>query len=88
MTPTNTLPGRPEPKYLSTEGLLSYLREFAGFAPSKSSLYQMTMCDQIPFIKGPGGRLLFPIAEIRRWVEAGGQMPSGLESTFPKQKPQ
>ena len=64
----------PEPKYLSTAGLLSYLKEFAGFAPSRSSLYKLTMDGQIPFIKGPGNRLLFPIAEIRKWVENGGQM--------------
>lgn len=67
-----TLTAKPEPKYLSSTGLISYLREYAGFAPSRSSLYKMTMTGQIPFLKGPGNRLLFPIADIRRWVESGG----------------
>lgn len=69
---TATVTTRPEPKYLSSTGLMNYLREYAGFAPSRSNLYKLTMTGQIPFKKGPGGRLLFPIAEIRRWVDNGG----------------
>jgi len=69
---TVTVTTRPEPKYLTTAGLLSYLREYAGFAPSRSNLYKLTMNGQIPHIKGPGNRLLFPIRDIERWVENGG----------------
>ena len=63
---------KPEQKYLSSAGLISYLKEFAGFAPSRSTLYKLTMNGNIPHIKGPGNRLLFPIDKIRAWVENGG----------------
>jgi hypothetical protein len=65
---------KPEPKYLSSAGLISYLKEFAGFAPSRSNLYKLTMNGDIPHIKGPGNRLLFPIDKIRAWVENGGNV--------------
>jgi len=77
---TVTVTTRPEQKYLSTAGLISYLREYAGFAPSRSNLYKLTMQNQIPFKKGPGGRLLFPIAEIRQWVENGGNVERGEDA--------
>lgn len=72
MEQSSAITTRPEPKYLSSTGLISYLREYAGFAPSRSNLYKLTMNGQIPFKKGPGGRLLFPIKEIRLWVDSGG----------------
>ncbi len=59
----------PERKYLSSEGLITYLKEFADYSISRSCLYRLTMNNAIPHIKGPGNRLLFPIAEITRWVE-------------------
>jgi len=65
---------RPEPKFLTTAGVIDYLKTYAGFAPSRSNLYKLTMQNQIPHIKGPGNRVLFPITEIRQWVENGGRM--------------
>ena len=65
---------KPERKYLSSEGLISYLKEFADYSISRSCLYKLTMNGDIPHIKGPGNRLLFPIAEIRHWVENGGNI--------------
>lgn len=71
---------RPEPKYLTTSGLMSYLREYAGFAPSRSNLYKLTMSGKIPYRHGPGNRLLFPIAEIRQWVDNGGVVEPSEQS--------
>ena len=68
------LPTKPERKYLSSEGLISYLKDFADLRVSRSNLYKLTMSGAIPHIKGPGGRLLFPIIAIRRWVENGGDV--------------
>ena len=74
-----TLPARPEPKYLNSAGVIDYIEAFAGYRLSTSSLYKMTMDGTIPFRRGPGNRLLFPIAEIRHWVENGGEMPEDGE---------
>ncbi len=60
---------------MDTAGLIAYLKAFAGYAPSKSNIYKLTMRNQIPHLKGPGKRVLFPIEDIRGWVESGGQMP-------------
>lgn len=74
------LTAKPEPKYLTSAGLMNYLREYAGFAPSRSNLYKLTMSGKIPFIHGPGKRLLFPIAEIRLWVDRGGAVETSEQS--------
>jgi excisionase family DNA binding protein len=59
----------PEKKYLSSSGLITYLKEFADITISRSTIYKLTMNGVIPHIKGPGKRLLFPIEGIKQWIE-------------------
>lgn len=76
---TNISPCPPavERKYLNSKGLVAFLQAYAGFTLSRSSLYQLTMDPpKIPHVKGPGGRLLFEIAVIKRWVDNGGKLES------------
>jgi hypothetical protein len=77
MSTINTSFPAPEPKYLDLKGLQAYLKIYAGFAPSKSFIYKAVMLCTIPVHRGPGGRLLFPISEIRDWIENGGRFEGG-----------
>ncbi len=62
---------KPAPKFTSVDGLRTLLMETYGFTYSKSRLYKLTMNNEIPHIKGHGGRVLFPLADIFKWVEGG-----------------
>ncbi|MEI6848159.1 MAG: helix-turn-helix domain-containing protein [Chlorobiaceae bacterium] len=64
----NTLFTPPEKKYLSVDGARQYADDFASFSLSKSRFYTLIGEGKIPHIKGPGGRLLIPIAEFRAWL--------------------
>jgi Helix-turn-helix domain len=60
---------KPSQKYTSVVGLRAFMEETYGYGLSKSRIYALTMNDEIPHIKAPGGRLLFPIADIIKWIE-------------------
>ncbi len=70
---TTSCPPAVEPKYLSSKGLINFLQVYAGFTLSRSCLYKLTMDSQIPHVKGPGGRLLFPIEDIKKWLEGDSE---------------
>lgn len=74
-TNTTTSPAV-ERKYLNSKNLIAFLKEYADYNISRSCLYKLTMDAQIPHVKGPGGRLLFEIAVIKRWVDNGGKLES------------
>jgi hypothetical protein len=60
---------RPEQKYMTIEGVRTFMQKMCGYSLSKSRIYALTMNDEIPHRKGPGGRLIFPIDEIVKWIE-------------------
>ena len=69
---------KPEPKFFTVEALRSYMESVYGYSLSKSRIYALTMNSEIPHIKGPGGRLLFPIAEIPGWIEGETEKKEGV----------
>jgi len=62
---------RPEKRFYSTTELMAFLREYAGMVVSRSTVFKWSMTGKIPCKKAPNGRLLFPVEEVRRWVESG-----------------
>ncbi len=64
----------PEKRYFSTPEVISFLKEYAGLTFSKSTIFKMSMRQSIPAQKGPGGRLLFPVQEVKAWVDNGGKI--------------
>ncbi|TLU57145.1 MAG: helix-turn-helix domain-containing protein [Chlorobium sp.] len=61
----------PEQKYFSTPSLRKFLEQYADIKLSDSSVYRLVMDNKIPHRKAPGGRLLFEISEIKRWIDGG-----------------
>jgi hypothetical protein len=76
----NTLLIRPEKRFFSTPELISFLRDYAGMTISKSTAFKWSMLGKIPCQKAPNGRLLFPVDEVRRWIESGYSGCSGEHS--------
>ena len=60
---------RPEQKYMTIEGVRTFMQKMCGYSLSKSRIYALTMNDEIPHRKGPGGRLILPINEIVKRFE-------------------
>ena len=69
----NQFISQPEPKYFSTAIAIKFAEKFAGYSISRGRLYKYTMDKTVPHIKGPGGRLLFPIEEFKDWLEGKWQ---------------
>lgn len=66
-TPTQFTP--PAPKFLSTKGAKKFLHDYADLNYSDSRFFALTFQGKIPCRKGPTGRLLFPIDELKAWVD-------------------
>lgn len=64
----------PEKRYFSTPEVISFLKEYAGLTFSKSTIFKMSMRQDIPCQKGPSGRLLFPVQQVKAWIDNGGKI--------------
>ncbi|TNJ37403.1 hypothetical protein [Prosthecochloris vibrioformis] len=73
METTSTLTA-PEKKYFTTPEVVAFLKAYAGLTFSRSTIFKMSMRQAIPCQKGPSGRLLFPVQQIKAWVDNGGKM--------------
>jgi len=70
----------PEKRYFSTTEVIAFLKSYAGLTFSKSTIFKLSMRQAIPCQKGPGGRLLFPVQQIKTWIDNGGVVePSETE---------
>lgn len=70
----------PEKRYFSTDEVVLFLREYAGLTYSKNTIFKMTMRKDIPFQKGPSGRLLFPVQKVKAWVDGSGVVEPSEQS--------
>jgi hypothetical protein len=64
----------PEKRYFNTPEVISFLKEYAGLTFSKSTIFKMSMRQSIPCRRGPSNRLLFPVQEVKAWVDNGGKI--------------
>ena len=71
MTENTSIISRPEKRFFSTTEVITFLRDYAGLVISRSTVFKWTMAGKIPCQKAPNGRLLFPVNEVRDWIESG-----------------
>jgi len=62
-----------EKKYFSTTEVLEFLKHYAGMDVSKSALFNWSATGFIPCKKAPNGRLLFPVADVQKWIDGTDQ---------------
>lgn len=71
MTDNTSILARPEKKFFSTPEVIAFLRDYAGLVIARSTVFKWRMDGKIPCQKAPNGRLLFPVNEVRDWIESG-----------------
>ena len=64
----NTLPKKPARRFLNTDSLIEFCRETYDLPLSRATIYRAQRAGELHPLKR-GGRLLFSIAEVQRWIE-------------------
>lgn len=68
MDTKHTIPARPERTHLNTAALVEYVEAAYSLPISRPTIYRAQKAGKLN-PRRIGGRLLFPIAEVRRWIE-------------------
>jgi hypothetical protein len=67
---------RPEKVYFSTREVVAFIGDYTGMVVSAGTIHKYSMLGKIPFKKAPNGRLLFPVKEVKEWIDGGGSIES------------
>jgi hypothetical protein len=67
---------RPEKVYFSTREVVAFIGDYTGMVVSTGTIHKYSMLGKIPVKKAPNGRLLFPVKEVKEWIDGGGSIES------------
>jgi len=70
MIAMNALTTTPNRKYLNTDSLIAFCRDVYDLPISKPTIYRAQRAGELQPLKR-GNRLLFPVADVERWIEGG-----------------
>jgi len=67
-TTPHVVPEDKEPKYMNIDSLLDYCRRVYDLPISRATIYRERNAGKLRS-RLVGGRLLFPIVDVRKWIE-------------------